>query len=441
MSSIIPSARRAASLLAVLALAGGSAACNDVLEVNNPGAIGEEALNLPENARLLAGTPKSEFQSGFDDLAHFSGVITDELVTGHNFNGYIDFDLRIVREDNTSLPSIYNPLQRTRYAGEEVARRLTAIYADSANRKLEVGYAYAFGGYGSELLAEFMCEAPVHADSGALAPTVLSQRAVAHFEQAIAIANAFQAAGGSAVRADSLRNLARVGGARAALQAGDNAKAIALASAVPAGFVYWSNYSTNSTGEYNRFDADSKGANANLGMDARFRSVGNTDPRLRFNPTGRTGHNQTTVLFIPFQPNSFSGWVSTIGGTPAAFERNTRIRVASGLEARYIRAEAEGATALTLALVNERRAVGGEAALDPSTPAADIMAALREQRSRDFYLDGHRMGDLRRYKAKGINDPRHIFPTGPHPNAAWGNYETADCFIPTTAERIGNTVF
>ena len=48
-----------------------------------------------------------------------------------------------------------------------------------------------------------------------------------------------------------------------------------------------------------------------------------------------------------------------------------------------------------LTFVNERRAVGNQ---DPitTTDTNALMAELMAQRSRDFWLEGHRMGDWRR---------------------------------------------
>jgi hypothetical protein len=65
------------------------------------------------------------------------------------------------------------------------------------------------------------------------------------------------------------------------------------------------------------------------------------------------------------------------------FEKTTSIRFSSGLEARYIVAEAEGATPETVDFINERRKVGDPAAAD-ITLADHVMAELRVQRSRDF---------------------------------------------------------
>ncbi len=86
-----------------------------------------------------------------------------------------------------------------------------------------------------------------------------------------------------------------------------------------------------------------------------------------------------------------------------------------------------------LAFLNERRAVGGQTALG-SLPA-DPQAELRDQRRRDFFLDGHRVGDLRRYKRLyGVDQ----WPKGTHPDPFIGTYGDAECFIPPLNEKLGN---
>jgi hypothetical protein len=65
------------------------------------------------------------------------------------------------------------------------------------------------------------------------------------------------------------------------------------------------------------------------------------------------------------------------------------------------------------------------------------MAELRDQRSRDFYLDGHRLGDLRRYKEYyGVD----LFPKGPYPGSTSGQVynETVTCWPLPTNEINGN---
>jgi hypothetical protein len=67
------------------------------------------------------------------------------------------------------------------------------------------------------------------------------------------------------------------------------------------------------------------------------------------------------------------------------------------------------------------------------------MDELREQRSRDFYLDNHRLGDLRRYRAfYGID----LFPRGPYPGSTSGQIYSPDadkdCWPLPLSEINGN---
>jgi hypothetical protein len=108
--------------------------------------------------------------------------------------------------------------------------------------------------------------------------------------------------------------------------------------------------------------------------------------------------------------------------------------MASGLEARYIVAEAGGMSDAELrGFIDERREVGAQGAFT----GTDLQAELRDQRRRDFFLDGHRLGDLRRYQAQyGID----AFPTGPWPLSQEGSevveYGTMVCFdIPITEKN------
>jgi hypothetical protein len=111
------------------------------------------------------------------------------------------------------------------------------------------------------------------------------------------------------------------------------------------------------------------------------------------------------------------------------------MRIASGLEARYVIAEANGPVASTLTFVNERRAVGLQPPVNLTGDA--LMAELRDQRARDFYLDGRRLGDLRRYKKYYNVD---LFPKGPYPGTTTGQIynETITCWPLPTNEINAN---
>lgn len=155
------------------------------------------------------------------------------------------------------------------------------------------------------------------------------------------------------------------------------------------------------------------------------------DPRV---PYGRTplATADGSRQFVPTSPLAFSTYNGTLDGAP--FTPAASIRGASALEARYIVAEVGGPTPANVAFINERRAIGGQAPL--VAPAADaFQAALRDQRRRDLYLDGHRLGDLRRYEARSGID---AFPSGPYFGSSTIAYGTQKCWPIPLAEKTGN---
>lgn len=432
--TITISRRRSAPALAALGLAVALGACSDLLSVENPGAIQDEQLNDITLAPALVQSSVADFQRIYDDLAYYSAVITDEAVTGHNFETIKEIDLRLAKPNNGTINGdIYTPLQRARFSGDSISGRLRVIYADSAASSIGLARTLTYAGYGNMLLGEFMCSAPVDPTSASISWDELMQRGLDRFDEAITVATASkQANPSSSAAADSLIALAHVGAARAAINVGDMSTAIGHASRVPASIEFRVPFATDKSYLENTFYGATHGNNRNLGVDAAFRGL--NDTRVRHSATSRTGHNGLTLLWTPSQSPSFGEWVPT---KDVEFGKTTSMRFASGLEARYIVAEAQGPTQATVDFINERRLVGNPAAsaIALSLGADGIMAELRSQRSRDFFLDGHRLGDLRRYKKLYSID---LFPAGPHPNAEWGNYGSNECFLLPIEETTGN---
>jgi hypothetical protein len=414
-----------------LTLAVTATGCDGLLTVRNPATVLVEDLSDPNLVPELTNTVINEFQIGFHQWTLYGGILSDEITSGHNFETIQFIDLRQIDHTNASAnANVYNTFQRTRAASDTVAARLQVVMGDSAGRSLELARVRAYSALVYAMMGEFFCATPIDPIGAAISSDSLSQIAVTRARAAIQVANAYKAAGRPAARADSMINFARVAGARAALNRGDNATAIELATGVPANFQIWAMHSSAQGFMNNVYFAGTQGTNRYVGVAAGFRNL--NDPRVRHSATSGTGHDQRTLLWTPFQPPSFSGHNPT---TPAPFTSSTNIRIASGLEARYILAEAQGPTAANVAFVNERRAVGGMPALAAGVGAAEYHAALRDQRRRDFYIDGHRLGDLRRYKRTGQGD---FFPTGEHPTPGRGTYGTSECFVPSLAERILN---
>lgn len=429
---------RAAGLLLAFGLAGSTAACDALLNVDNPATFSDGDLDDPVLAPQLEAGVIARFNLAYDEAALYSAVITDEAVTGHNFEQIQQTDLRLIDKTNSSISAdVYNQLQRTRAAADSFGARLVAVLGDSASKSIRVARVQAYGALSYVILGEFMCEAPVDPTQPAITSDAMFRIAIADAQAAITTANAFKAAGGSAAVADSMLNLARVSAARAYLNLGDKPQAAAMATLVSAAFdlrAFYDDINVNDA-----FFGATQGATARwIGVDAPFRGL--NDPRVRYGATAVTGHDRVTLMYIPALGPSFGGWSPTAAVSAQQYARSTSIRISSGIEAQYIRAEAEGPNATTLAFINARRAVGGQAALAADVSAVAFRDAVIDQRRRDFFLDGHRLGDLRRYiKLYNLN----FFPTGVRnserfPGTAYGS---AICFVPSLAEEIGNPSF
>lgn len=438
--------------LGVAFVAATSAACTDFLAVDNPGSVPARDLADSSYAALLVNGAIGEFQSMIATNALWGGVLSDELQSMHANASYGPIDLRDFNNLNDIVAGVYSPMQRSRYAADTVADRLKGYQGSAAAATdLRVARMLTLAGYSYITLGEAFCAAPI-GGGAAKQPADLFQLALPRFEEAIAIATAAKAAGvGSAALADSIINLAHVGAARAALDLNDKPAALTHAQAVADGFEFRSYYSEgippqpglpvnpfwNATGSpelvrtgYN--NNQSGGFNysnsaAWIAVGVPFQNLG--DPRVPHTPTRVSLMRSGSQEYIPNKPKSFGGYAAPTAELPGgvAVTPGASIRVASKLEARYIAAEAEGGTPATLAFVNEQRLANG---LTPSTAVTpdEILADLRDQKRREFYMDGHRLGELRRYlEFYGLD----MFPTGT-------NYGTMTCFPIPLSELNSN---
>ncbi len=418
-----------------------AAACSDFLAAENPGAVEEQFVTDAANVAIIANGAIGTFQDAYDDVAYWNGQFADEIVNRNPQNPFFEegqIDRRELHSDMSYINAfLYGPLQRARFVADDATRRLKIILGDTATRDLRVARSLAYSGYNYTYLGEMMCATPI--DLGVpKPPEEMFADAITRFEEAIAIATANRAhlqtlptntANTNAIAAaDSVKNFALVGAARAALNRDEKARAITFANQVPATFEFRAYYNgdintANRNRPYERLTLGNNGTLAGTPFEAMT-----TDPRVP-----RTTTPLSARLNTPLSPSSYSSFNNNVAG--AAFTSVTWVRIASSLEAQYINAEAQGPTAATLTFVNQRRAAGNQAAV--ALAGDPLMAELRDQRARDFYLDNHRLGDLRRYKRYYNID---LFPKGPYPGSTTGQTynETIDCWPLPTNEIIGN---
>lgn len=403
--------------------------CAGVLDVSNPGALQEEQLSNPALEQFIVNGAIGEFQYAQGYYALWSAMLSDEAYTDHTEVGIRELSLHTITDLNTTNEAVFGNISRARASGDDAVTRLKEMLGANAGKSISVARALAYGGYSYVLLGEGFCEAPVALGPG-LTSVQLQALAVQHFDSAITIAQAFASIAGqtaaNVATATDIINMSRVGAARASLKSGDLAKARTYAALVPDTYEKIAYYSSNSVRENNIMNSGIRTTGPWQSMAAPFLSL--NDPRVPQSTKSTTGLQQG-ILWIPLRPEQYVGWLPV--GTPQTIDITTSVKFAGGLEARYIGIEADGPTAAMLTFVNNRRAVGGK---PPVTLAgAELVAEFRMQRGIDFYLTGQRLGDLRRFKAAGVD----MFPKGKYPVNA-EVYGPATCFVVPLSEKTGN---
>lgn len=402
-------------------------ACENLLEVSDPGSIQGSQLEDPTLENLLVNGVMGEFQFAYGYYALWSGVLADEIFTDHTNVSVREFSLHNFNDLNDITTGAYENIHRARQSADDASARLKTMLGAGASSSLSMARVMAYGGYSYVLLAEGFCGSPVNL-SEELPPEELFKRAIARFDTAITVSNAVKAGttvAATITAANDLINMSNVGAARAALKMGDPVKARTYAALVPANYEKLAYYSSNSVRENNQLNRPARTADPFVGVAPAFFSL--ADPRVPRLATSRPGLNSNPI-FPPQRPFMFTGWTAT---TVQPIDITTTIKFATALEAQYVIAEADGATASTLAFVNARRAVGNQPPVDLT--GAALVTELREQRARDFFLTGQRLGDLRRYLKAGTD----LFPKGKYP-VFTDFYGEAKCFIVPLSEKAAN---
>jgi hypothetical protein len=401
--------------------------CNDLLKVSDPGSIQGGQLTDPALETLLVNGVIGEFQVAYGSYALWSGVLADEIFTDHTNVFVREFSLHNFNDLNDTNEGVYINLQRTRQSADDASARLKEMLGAGASSSLNMAKVMAYGGYAYTLLAEGFCDAPVNL-SAPLQPADLFARGIARFDTAVAVATAYRASttvAANIAAATDIINMANLGAARAALKMGDLTKAKTYAALVPVAYEKLALYSANTVRENNALQRPARTADPFVGVHPTY--LGLNDPRLPALSTARLGLNSNPI-FPPQRPLMYSGWVPT---TVQVIDITTNIKFATGLEAQYIIVEANGTNQAMLDFVNARRAVGNQAPVNLT--GAALLAEFRNQRARDFFLTGQRLGDLRRYLKAGTD----LFPKGKYP-VFTDFYGDKTCFIVPLSEKADN---
>ena len=395
-----------AAALAVLS------ACSEFLSVDNPNVIDADNIDPVADATTLANSAQQNFAAAYGWQIMYSSWFTGEAEVAETFPTRNEFGRRAVAASNGNLNG---DVWTTLALAAASSNLVLVLDLPDPDTNINLARTALWRGYSFVLMAENFCSGTV--ESGPELTTInLLDSAVVNLTRAITVGNAINTANSKA-----LANTALVGRARAHLQAGRKSEASADATAVPAGFTFSLPY-VDDLAARNRLSNRLYQFTVDRGSVSVAPAFRLSDPRLQFKAPGE--HTLT-----PQDPSSGPFFIQN---KYPAF--NAGIRVASKLEADYIGAEA-GTTADQLALIAARRSANGQPAYAGATDASSVLTELMWQKSLDFWLEGRRIGDLRR-------NPTNMTAL-PVPGAAYFKPGFAPigsdvCYPLPTAERDNN---
>lgn len=401
-----------------------TAACRDIttLEQKDPSHLDAATLFIPANAQLLVNGAISDFECSYIRYVVGSGLLDDELIVAISSTRNFDYDRRTLPTsalygtadcNGTQFPGIFTTLSVARASADTILAKLEGWTDEEVpNRTMLIGQSAAYAGYSLVLLGEGMCSAAIN-----IGPEMTSAELFAEaknrFDKAI---DAATAAGD-----ETTLHFAQLGRARAFLDLGDPASAAIDAAEVPEGFAVNVNTDAADVRRQNLMYVHTFQASLSS-IDPSFRNVtweGVPDPRVATTNTGVVGSAGNTEVW----------------GADKYATITSPMPVARWAEARLIIAEADVAAGNlpgAAAIIDDLHTRAGIPGYDATGATADdVLAQIIEERRREFFLEGHRIGDIRRYDLPLVPAPGSAYSNG-------GSYGDQRCFPLPDVERIHN---
>jgi hypothetical protein len=397
------------AVFAALGLAGCNA-MDKMLDVDTPALIPAANLEGPESASLLLSGAIGDFEAAFPGHILQQSLLAGELHDGTSSAPRWMVPSRTMNNmDSRYRDQSYTPLSTARWTADNILNLLQEwTDAEVSDRQLMIATAAVYSGFGLVLLGEAFCTMAV--DVGPeIQPAEVFQLAEARFTTAITAA---QAAGSSA---STFLNAAYVGRARARLDLGNASGAAGDAALVPVGFRFDATYSDAASRRYNSVYEETRTGSISVTEPYRDLTVdGVPDPRVPALDMNRRAADALTPL-----------WNQQLYTA-----RGSSIPIARWEEAQLIMAEAAGGQT-AVDIINNLRSRRGLPATYAGGTAAEIKAQVIAERQRELFLDGHRVGDLRRYNLDFFPEVGLVYPKG-------GIYGDQRCFPLPMAEIAVN---
>lgn len=394
MVGAVPRFRGVGSVAVALTILG--AGCD--LSVTNPGPVQDKFLDNSAAHQALVNGAGRALGAALNYVAYTGAAVTREI---HPAGSTAAFGITPLQQrgllDPLETNSHWSLAHRARWTAEDAVRRLERVTGDISSSAL-AAQGLIWVGYANRLLGENMCEAVI--DGGQAEPyTVYLQRAEAAFTTALEIAGK--------IGSTDLQNAARAGRASVRADLGQWSGAVADATSVPKGFVYRMPY-------YTLPEDDTRNRIYYATNNHPYRA--HTTWHTPFEDYYRNTHDPRTPWGTDARYPYGDAAVQGIGQVPWYFELkytkdDSPINLSSEREMRLIVAEArlhEGNWQAAVTLMTQLRAELGLGPLGPAGSSAEAWTLLKRERGIELWLEGRRLGDLRRWdaeKAPGQLDP------------------------------------
>jgi hypothetical protein len=274
-------------------------------------------------------------------------------------------------------------MQRARWVAEAGIERMKGIAGFTYDTHPLAARANLLAGFANRLLGENVCQAVI--DGGpAQSDSVHFQRAERYFTETIRIA-------GGARRIDSLLNAAYAGRASVRAALGDWAGAVSDAQRVPASFVSYANYSTNSTRENNSLVQETYVRREFTVFNTQWAQVFN-DPRVPWDTIYTNALRTAVQKGQDGRTNFFRQRKYPLLGSAIPLAKGTEMLMLLA-EDRLRARDIPGA----FVLINQQRAQYGMIDLAPPVDIAVAWRTLQKEYGAVVWLEARRLWQLRRW--------------------------------------------
>lgn len=351
--------------------------CGDLLSVENPGPIDEEALDNPDAIPGLVTGMSSDFSVAHSLTTEWGSLWSDDLTHSGTLGAPTIFSDGVLEPED--VDPWWGNAQRARWVAENGLERMEDLLGDEFETSRHTARAYLFAGFSNRLLGENSCAAVF--DGGSQEPyTAFFERALGHFDNAYRVAEN--------VDDQDLMYAAQAGRASVHAALGNWSEANNDAEQIPVDFRHEAIYSLNSSRENNGWP----GVTIERGEYTVYGSPweGLDDPRVPHEVVTTAEGDTATAA------NGITPWITQLKHETDA----DNIALAKGTEMLLIRAEyylrEQESIQEAMDLINEGRDFHGLGSLNASDleEAWDI---LQMERGLDMWLEGRRFWDLRRW--------------------------------------------